>query len=413
MAKKPTSDSTALVLSEASPVALYGDMATNLQYWTNDKLALAASSLMNAPLPQGPAILMHAMARGCDLFALARDYDWIVNKPAMKSSAMLANFRMNHGGSYKIIASTPELASLELTDADGETTSWQMTRRDAMLSRWPWKKDGGGWRVRCAEVRTMFAKGMTEDQIWQAMAPHFGDNYGTEADWETMLWARLTSRALRRVCPELVSGVYTPEEMRDVVAMESEVVGKKAISVDEYMALQAHAEAEADAEEEVQDAEFTPAAAEPEPAAVPPASPAPVPTPEPAPEPAVAPVAPVAAPVAEPEPAAPPVAPVPAPVTAAPPADPVPASPAPAAPASTEPVSTNPNDPGTISEVDKAEIERLFDACNVVPADRERALKARRVNAVRSLSAADAATLLRNLQNLQREQQLRAEAAGN
>ena len=41
------------------------------------------------------------------------------------------------------------------------------------------------------------------------------DNWSTPIDREAMMWARVVSESLRRVCPEIYAGIYAPEEIED------------------------------------------------------------------------------------------------------------------------------------------------------------------------------------------------------
>lgn len=340
----------AMVSAQQNQIAIYAKMGDPMAYWTNQPLAKAAASLLRAPIDQGPAILMHAHSRGVDIFSLARDYDWILGKPTMKSAAMLSNFRLNYGGDYEVIESNANRAAIRFVDSKGRTSEWEMKPINLLLSRWPWTKEDGGWRKRVVEVRTFLSQGKSEKEIWVAMQKYFGDNYGTEEDWENMLWSRLISKVLKKICPELSSGIYTPEEMRDVEAIDvpftTTSTTDKPLTADEFLAQQAAAEAAIKGE--VVDAEFEVVDDQPKTEA---ASEAPV---------------------------------------------------------------YDPSAPGTISDQDREMIEQLFEECCVSPENRSAALAKRHANVVRNLSANDAAGLLANLRTLlQKNKQQQAAAAGN
>ena len=183
-----------------------------------------------------------------------------------------------------------------------------------------------------------------------------------------MLWARLVSRALDKVCPELVAGIYTPEEMRDVIDIDSPV--RKPLTAAEFIQARDVAEpaakdaAETEAELEIIQEAVAAVQAAPEPVA---------PEPPAVSEPPAASRGPVAAPKSDPL------------------------------------FRTADEAPGTVSESVRVEIERLFEEANVSAEGRSAALKKRGVNAVRSLSDEDADVLLRNLRA--RVQQLKS--AGN
>jgi hypothetical protein len=126
-----------------------------------------------------------------------RRYHTIAGKPTMRADAMLAEFRSEFGGKYKIVECSKDRAAIELWDKDGNHTEWEFTREQAWKSRWPWRD---------------LDKPRKEDNL--------KDNWSTDEDFENQLWSRLISKSLRRVQPELVAGCYTPEEMHDVIEGE-------------------------------------------------------------------------------------------------------------------------------------------------------------------------------------------------
>lgn len=363
MAEQEKEAGTALVntamVKQANVLALYDKIKDPQAYFTSTEMCKAASSILSAPLDQGPAILLHCMCRGIDVFELAREFDWIMGKPCMKPAAMLSNFRRNFGGKHKRIKQDEKCAEIELATPDGEVERFSFSRRDAMLSRWPWIKDNGGWKKFVPEVRKRLDAGEDVDKIWADMAPYFKDNWGTETDWRSMLYSRCVGNAMRAVCPELAAGIYTPEEMMDVDAIDVAYTTSKApITAEEFVKQQQAAPPEPVESEPVMDAEFTPA------------------------QEAGATQETPAASDSEPAPAAPPA----------------------------EPPAPSPAAPGSISDADRQLIEQLFDACGVSPEHRERALAARNCNVVRNLSHNDAQTLIQRLRELNSQQQA---SAGN
>lgn len=215
---------TALVPASRT-VAVYDRIADPIE--ASNQLAKAAASMLGAPPEQGPAIALHALCEGLTLVEMRRRYHWISGAPSKRADAMLAEFRMNHGGKYEIHARTPELAHATFTAADGSKYEAQLSIEDLNASRFPWKD-------------------------WKDHAKGYKDNYATPLDRKAMLWARMVSDALRVVCPELVAGVYTPEELRDTVDAppRAEATGP---TIDEMMR-QAQAADVVDAEEAVVDA---------------------------------------------------------------------------------------------------------------------------------------------------------------
>lgn len=161
-----------------------------------NEMAIAACSMMNAPVDQGKAIALHALCEGLTLVEMGRRYHWIGGKPSMRADAMLAEFKLNHGGRYTIHERTPEKCSVSFYDAEGVEFKAEVTWEEIKQSRWPWKN-------------------------WQAEDKVLKDNWATPLDQKAMMFARLVSDSLRAFCPELVAGVYTPEELQDVAAVDA------------------------------------------------------------------------------------------------------------------------------------------------------------------------------------------------
>lgn len=112
-----------------------------------------------------------------------RTYHIIDNKPAMRADAMAAEFR-KRGGKYKILQRDSEAAKAEFT-FEKQTQVFECTKEQVKLQGFCFCKDG-----------------KTVKDNWQKFP-------------ENMLWARMMSNAIRVLCPEIVAGVYTPEEIQD------------------------------------------------------------------------------------------------------------------------------------------------------------------------------------------------------
>jgi hypothetical protein len=100
----------------------------------------------------------------------------------MRADAMLAEFR-KAGGRYKILENSQTRAAAEFT-FEGQVLAFEFSIEDARRTGDCLAGDG--------RVKT----------IWQKRP-------------EDMLWARMVSRAVRRLCPEINAGVYAPEEVSD------------------------------------------------------------------------------------------------------------------------------------------------------------------------------------------------------
>jgi hypothetical protein len=199
-------------------------------------MGLAYCAVVGCTPDQGAGVALAGYCEGLDPVAFKRRYHWIPGKgPSMRADAMLAEFTMNWGGKYKLIESSPTRCAITFTDAEGNTYERVLTRTDLLLSRNPWK--GGAWKEWVPKVQAWIAAGQTEDQIMAQCWTVFGDNYGTPFDWENMLMARLVSQSLRKICPGLVAGIYTPEEMEDVEVVSTKVEPPRK-SVDQLLAEQ-------------------------------------------------------------------------------------------------------------------------------------------------------------------------------
>lgn len=117
------------------------------------------------------------------LMEYLRTFHTVNNKPTMRADKMLAKYKQI-GGKYKITENSTTRAAA-VFEFDGHTYEWDYTIEDA-------KRTGDAFD----------GKGKLKD------------NYVKRPD--DMLWNRLVSRSLRKIAPEIVAGIYTPEEMQDV-----------------------------------------------------------------------------------------------------------------------------------------------------------------------------------------------------
>ena len=121
--------------------------------------------------------------QGISLMEFQRTYHIVNGKPSMRADAMLAELR-KRGGKHRIIDNTVNRAAIEI-EFEGQKLKFEFTIEDARRTGDCFEKDG-----------------KTLKHTW-AKRP------------DDMLWARCVSRAVRRICPEIVSGLYTPEEVAD------------------------------------------------------------------------------------------------------------------------------------------------------------------------------------------------------
>lgn len=296
----------------SNAMEVYGRIDDPLQF--AKMFADSAASMLGADLRQGPAIALHAMCQGITIPDFARRNHWIEGRPSMRSDAMLAEFRMNHRGSHRVIIESPDKIEIEFIDRDGNVYPRTLTWEECQQEPWPWKD------------KHNHDKGLK-------------DNWATPLGRQAMMFARLVSRSLRSICPELVAGVYTPEEILESVVGDNQVPapGRQRPTVEE-IAASAASDGGSPVEGEVVSVEVTSAS-------------------------------PASQPEADSEPA--------------------------------ESASVEPNSEAgsaTKSQVDC--IKRLFDECNLTPEKRSEVLARRGASVERNLSVNDAAELIDKLRSL-------------
>ena len=189
-------------MGDLVPINMAEKITDVVEYCT--EFAEAATRFTGAQsVAEGKAVMLTCLQEGLTIVEFSRRYHLLDGRPTMRTDAMLAEFRLNYGGKFKIVQCDEHGSEIHLTDADGVTTEWRMTWEQMQESRWPWKPVKG-------------AKGQTIPISSVPVAQReLKTNWSTAEDRENMMWARLVSKALRRVCPELVAGVYTPEEAQD------------------------------------------------------------------------------------------------------------------------------------------------------------------------------------------------------
>ena len=131
---------------------------------------------------QGAVLLSTCMTDRISPIEFIRTYHLIEGRPSMRADAMLAKFTQQ-GGKYKILSFTEDKAEAVFLFGDNEITM-SMTMKEAE------------------------AAGLTHSK-----AGKIKDNWKSFP--RQMLWARVVSSAIRLVAPQIVAGVYTPEEVQD------------------------------------------------------------------------------------------------------------------------------------------------------------------------------------------------------
>lgn len=129
-----------------------------------------------------------------------RKYHMIQGKPSTRADWMLAEFNLQ-GGDHEIVELSPDRCAMKFTWKN-RTIEADFTWQQAQESRWPWKNPND------------HSEGLK-------------DNWSTPVDRENMLFVRLVTSRLRKIAPQLFSGVYAPEELQDEISGESKIIDVK------------------------------------------------------------------------------------------------------------------------------------------------------------------------------------------
>lgn len=131
---------------------------------------------------QGMLIAATCAMEGLTPLDWKRKYHIVNGNVTMRSDRMGAKFR-GRGGKYTILQLDREACEIEFS-FEKQKLIVRITMDDAKQAGWPLKKNGT-----------------------------LKDNWKRTPD--DMLFARVISKGVRRLCPEAVAGIYTPEEVAD------------------------------------------------------------------------------------------------------------------------------------------------------------------------------------------------------
>lgn len=182
--------STEMIRQPNQAAAIYAKIENPMQAIAELGKMFHTSQIMGVATPGDGAVLaLTCMCEGITPLEFARTYHIISGKPSMRADMMHAKFR-GAGGKVKWINTGDDgskAAEAEFT-FDGQTLVVRFTLDDArkLLG----KDKNGKDRID------------SPDSNWQKDAP-------------AMLRARLITKAIRILAPELIAGVYTPEEISD------------------------------------------------------------------------------------------------------------------------------------------------------------------------------------------------------
>lgn len=153
---------------------------------------------------QGEVIAMEVLLTGKSPrqigLEMSERYNMMHGKLATKSEAILSDFQAA-GGRSRIIARTPELASIELT-IDGDTQTFSFSWDDAQGEPYVYDGKEGDVLKKLQNDR----KGLT-----------IKAKYATRRSRMQMLWSRVSSDGVRAMRPSCTRGAYTPDEIADIV----------------------------------------------------------------------------------------------------------------------------------------------------------------------------------------------------
>ena len=189
---------TALITSRANEI--YAKIENPMSAITDLGKLFHQSQIMGVSTPGDGAVLaLTCMCEGITPLEFAKTYHIIKGRPSMKADAMSARFRQS-GGKVRWInlGDDGKEAKAEFS-YDGQTLEIAYTIDDA--KKVMGKDDKGKDRID------------QPDSNWSK-------------DRGAMLRARLITKAVRIIAPELIAGVYTPEELEDSGAVSTPAPAK-------------------------------------------------------------------------------------------------------------------------------------------------------------------------------------------
>lgn len=166
-------------------MTVHQQQAAMIPYADMERMAacIAQSGLFGVKNPtQALALMLIAQAEGLHPATAARDYHVIQGRPALKADAMMARFQQAGG---KV-----------------EWHSYEDSAVSATFSHQAGGKVKIEWTFEMAK-----RAGLTGKEVWKQYP-------------RAMLRARVISEGIRTVYPGVMSGMYTPEEVRDIVEVQ-------------------------------------------------------------------------------------------------------------------------------------------------------------------------------------------------
>src|SRR5262245_44399075 len=133
-------------------------------------------------IEQGRVLALTCLLENKSPIQILKEYHLIDGRLSDRADSLLAKFRIR-GGQHKVISRTPEVATVELTLGEASYTS-----------------------------SVTFAELENEPFIRGRDGKTFKKNWATPRARTQSLWARAIADGVRTVAPEVVAGLYTPEE---------------------------------------------------------------------------------------------------------------------------------------------------------------------------------------------------------
>lgn len=171
-------------------------MSTTLLAQTSDPLMLVGklgqsfgeSAMFGCKtVPQGHVLALHCIMENVSPLTILQTYHFIEGKLSMRADAMLGRASTIGKCKYEVKARNDQLATIEMENEHGKKCEFSLSWEDCQKEPFVWDKN--------KQVKT---------------------NYATPRSRTQMLWARVVSEAVRTICPQVVCGAYTPEEISDM-----------------------------------------------------------------------------------------------------------------------------------------------------------------------------------------------------
>lgn len=170
--------------------------------------AIANSRMFNCENEaQGKVFALACMANRCDPLSIPQSYHLMHGKLSLRADAMLGRLS-KAGGCYEIRERTPHAAEIHV-EYKGRSLTERLTWEDAQEEPF----------VYAGKPADILKKLLGGDRSKLQLST----NYATPRRRGQHLWARVVSDSVRAVAPELVTGVYSPDETHGILVDQGRV----------------------------------------------------------------------------------------------------------------------------------------------------------------------------------------------